>query len=360
MSNVVVRNVTPDDHETLVELAALIAAEVETADSGCSGLDDWRWKYLDPDFESLIIVAEDSGRLVGSYHLQSRPGRVHGKPRTLVAVQDLAVLREYRRQGLFGRLSSAGSEQLAERGWDFSYALPTRPESYLGFTKRLGYTEVKTVPVYVRPLKPGHVLAARLPLKPFWNVLGAPAGFAYDILFPLSRFADGIEIRVIERFSADVDSISEAFLGQVGIGCIRDAVFLNWRFVTNPDKICQCWGAYRGDQTVAYLVTRRRRLFGVELTLLMDMGCLANEEKTLLSLIAHRVKAAADEGVDAAVTLGLHPFFKRLRRLGFVHVPRRLSPRQMKFLLQPHTDRARDEAFNPDEWLLTLADWDVL
>jgi predicted N-acetyltransferase YhbS len=360
MGNVEIRNIRPEDHESLQEMASAIAAEVGSTNSGFSGMDDWRWKYLDPGFESVIVVAEDAGRLVGSYHLLSRPARVRGEPRTLVAVQDLAVLSEYRRQGLFRRLSSVGSEQLAELGWDLSFALPTRPASYLGFTRHLGYTDIKTVPVYIRPLRPGNILAAKLPVKPLWKALGAPARWAYDLLFPLGRSTNAMDTKPIERFPPDVEPISDEFLVQAGNGSVRDAAFLNWRFVDDPAKIYQRWGAYRGDRLLAYAVLRRARLFRLTFTVLMDMGCRNDEETALLNLIGHRVKAAVDDGADVAMTLGLHPFFKRLRRLGFLRVPRLVSPRKMNFLLQAHTDRARDESFNPDEWLLTPADWDVL
>ena len=43
-----IRNLRPEDHEALLEMATTIAAEVGSTNSGFSGMDDWRWKYLDP------------------------------------------------------------------------------------------------------------------------------------------------------------------------------------------------------------------------------------------------------------------------------------------------------------------------
>ncbi|OLB12560.1 MAG: hypothetical protein AUH07_07850 [Gemmatimonadetes bacterium 13_2_20CM_70_9] len=58
------------------------------------------------------------------------------------------------------------------------------------------------------------------------------------------------------------------------------------------------------------------------------------------------------------MTMGLHPAFGELRRLGFVRVPQRFNPRPFDLLARGLAESG-PELFEPSVWHVTLADWDV-
>jgi len=223
------------------------------------------------------------------------------------------------------------------------------------------YTVVAKVPVYVRPLDFGALLATKLRLGPLGRVLGAPLGVAYRALFARRMpLASGEEVVRLEQLDAAIEVVSRDFADMVKICIERSARFLTWRFREKPTHEYAIWSLRRDGRLRAYVVTKPGTLYGSPCVILLDFGCAAGEEDALLRLIAARLPAERADGAAAAVTMGLHPFFARLGRLGFRRVPERINPRPFHFVAKALTAECDPAIFDPRSWFVTLADWDVL
>ena len=359
MNDISVRHITPDDHGPLFRLVKDILTESDAQKAPYFDEEFWRWQCLTPGFESVVTVAEDGGQLVGSFHLVSREMFFGEKKGRMVLLHDLGVLEAYRRKGLFLRLAQCAVEHVTEHGWDMTYSLPNE-KSYPGFIKHLEYTHVTVAPVHIRPLHPEVILAERLPFAGIWKFLGRTAMGFYDSLRPLNKQAEDLAISPVPRFSSEVDGISRQFVARAGLGCTRDADFLNWRFVDHPGVDYDRWEIRRENKLLAYLVTREAKLFGVDVLLLMDMACEDDEDDALMVLISERLKAARDQGLALGVLMGLHPFFSQLRGLAFYTIPEGIHPHPMNFIVRPHADHLGEEIYDPSNWCITLADLDIL
>jgi predicted N-acetyltransferase YhbS len=355
MPEITIRGAEPADYEALFTFIQRILDETGAQKAPIFSPELWRWQCQTPGFDTLAVVAKDGAEVVGSYHLVSRDMWYFDQPRTMVLLQDLGVHPDYRRHGVFVQMSDYAVSEAAARGWDVTYSFPNH-RSYPGFIKKQSYRHVDTVPVYVRPLDVGQILAERLPLRALWRMLGGTVMLPYDGMFRW-RAAEAIPI---ERFSGDVDALSRQFVKRAGMGCKRDAAFLNWRFLDKPTHEYHAWGRSQQNRLRAYLVTRRAHMFGANCLLLMDFGCADGADDDLRGLIAARLMAERREGMALAVTMGLHPFFGQLRRLGFIRVPNRLNPRPLNFIVRGHTHRVSDDIYDAKKWFTTLADWDVL
>jgi GNAT superfamily N-acetyltransferase len=352
MTSIRVREAQEADVPALVQFVGDILRETDAQKAPLFDEAFWRWEYRTPGHEALVVLALEDARVVGAFHLTPRPMRWNGEARTMVLLQDLGVHTEFRRHGIFMDMSTFAVDEAARRGWDVTYSLPN-PRSYRGFIQKQGYTHITSVPVRVSPLNLGAAAASRLPLPPLWRALGAPITRAARALFSV-RSTD--EMRMIERFEADVDVLGAAFADSAGSGCARDSAFLNWRFIDKPGRLYEAHGLFHDGILKAYVVTRRMRMFGLDCLVLMDF---AGQADALLPLISARMDAAARDGAGLAVTMGLHPRMGSLARLGFVTVPNRLNPRVLHFIVRTHTGRVTNVAL-PSSWALTLADWDVL
>jgi len=359
MTEIIVRPVRPEDQAPLIALVKRILLESDAQKAPYFNEAFWRWQCLTPGFESVVTVAEHRGELVGSFHLVSREMFFKGKRARMVLLHDLGVLKEYRRRGLFLRLARCAVEHVTRHGWELTYSLPNAL-SYPGFIKHLGYRHVTVAPVRVRPLQPGALLSERFPHSGFWNVMGRSAVALYDLPFPLRKPDPELPITPAKRFTEAVDALSRQFVARAGLGCTRDRRFLNWRFVDHPAVEYGRWTIGRRNQPLAYLVTRRARLFGTEVLLLMDMACADGAEDALLVLISERLGRARREGLAMAVLTGLHPFFPGLRRLGFMKIPEVLNPRPMNFIVRAHVQGLGQEIYDPTRWCISLADLDIL
>src|SRR5207249_4836000 len=128
-----------------------------------------------------------------------------------------------------------------------------------------------------------------------------------------------------------------SFHGPGGIALERSAEFFQWRFFDKPTHEYAAWGSHHDGELQAYVVTREARLFGSRCLLLMDVGHRPGGEAALVSLIADRMWTARAEGIEVAATLGLHPSFGRLTRLGFLPVSERVNPRPFRLVVRPVT-----------------------
>lgn len=313
----------------------------------------WRWEYCTRGREALIVLTLDDDRIVGAFHLTPRIMTFQGEQRMMVLLQDLGVDSAYRRHGVFVKMATFAIQESIRQGWDVTYSLPNQ-RSYPGFIKKLGYTHVASIPVQISPLNIGVALAKRLPLGGLWKAIATPFGWMKQRVFSIK--GDGI-MRRIERFTSDVDPLGLAFVGMTGAGCIRDSDFLNWRFINKPGSLYEAYGWYVNDTLRAYAVTRFTQMFGFDCILLMDF---AGTQADLLPLLSGCMGLAYRRGIGLAVTMGLHPMFRSLRKLGFMSLPDRFNPRVLQFIVQYHTDAVTSAVLLPSKWTLTLADWDVL
>jgi hypothetical protein len=355
----IVRAAEPRDHEQIVAINVEILRETEGQKMAGFGRALWEWQYLHPELPSLIGVADDHGTIAGYMHglrfrYRFRGGTVIGS-----MTQDTATLPAYRRQGMMRATHAFVREGFVAEGLPFSVGFPNF-RSYPDY-ERTNYTVVAEVPVYVRPLAIGTLLAERLRMGTLGRVLGRLADPVYRGLFVrCMRLRAGETVGRIERFDDSVLPVARAFADRVVAAIDRTPRFLNWRYVEKPTGDYECTGLWRGGTLRAFLVTRRLPLYGAPAVILMDLGCADGEDDALLRLIADRIEAARADGAAAAVLMGLHPFFAQLRRLGFVRVPERLNPRTFKFVVKCLQADSDPVVLQRDAWFVTLGDWDVL
>jgi hypothetical protein len=274
-------------------------------------------------------------------------------------VQDVATLAAYRGRGIFRAMGGFALERLRERGVDFIYTFPNA-KSLPSFLRDHAYTVAGRVPVRIAPLDPGRLLAERARLGAPGRILGGFVGASYRALrVRPPRLAASDRITPLAHADARVDAVAAAFAEAVRIGLRRTAAYLEWRFVEKPTREYTLWGLERDGRLVAYAITRTLPVFGVRCVVVMDVGAAAGQDDALLALLAARLQAERAAGAALAVTVGLHPFFARLGRLGFVRVPERVNPRPLDLVCKPLAPHVGQDLLDPARWHVTLADWDV-
>jgi hypothetical protein len=348
------REAVPADYEQILAINWDILRE--TAGQKTAGFSRllWEWQYLQTEEKSLVSVADDHGTIAGYMHGLRFPYRYRGKRIVASMTQDAATVPAYRRQGVVRATHAFAREEFARTGMPFTVGFPNhRMFPDYAHSK---YTTVAFVPVYVRPLD-FRRLAGRFHLGP----LGAVAGPVYRAILarPLP-LAPGEEVVQLERFDATIEPVTRDFADMVTVCIDRTARFLNWRFFEKPTHEYTIWALRRAGEPRAYVVTKRADLYEQPTLIVMDLGCSAGEEAALLRLLAARLPAEHAAGAALAVTTGLHPVFRRLRRLGFLRVPDRVNPRPIRFVAKLLRDGFDPTVLEPNSWFVTLADWDVL
>jgi len=224
------------------------------------------WKYGDnPDGPAIARVAVEApgarpagaegvpGRVVGAYAYMPRRFLRDGQPVVLMQASDAMTDDAWRGRGIFTGLDQLVASTAGELGVPLAFAYSGR-QSLNGFLRN-GWRILGHAHMYRRSFRHRRALL-RVPR------LGKLAALAAPALDTLAARADrrrlpapgASELRRIERFDDSVSRLFAAAAPRVGLVGVRDARWLNWRYVDTPSRRHECYGLWRGDRLVAYVV----------------------------------------------------------------------------------------------------------
>lgn len=222
-----IRRAGPGDAETLIGLFNRAFHKQKDARTA-------RWKYLDsPHGASRTYLAEDGGVSGGAYSYVYRRMTWNGAPFVGTQASDAMVDEAFRRRGIFTTLDDECARECGAEGAPVCFATAGR-QSMHGFLKN-GWKEIGTYQTYLAVLDPAGLLRPRLP-RPLAALGGAALGLLLGLTGrrpPLAPPA-GFEARPVERFDARYDDLWERVRGRLPLAGVRDAAFLNWRYVDTP------------------------------------------------------------------------------------------------------------------------------
>lgn len=320
----------------------------------------WSWQYASGVADNMNVVAVDkaSGAIVGSYPNLLLPMRCFGQPARAAICQDLLTDPAYRLHGLFTRMGLFSEDLVRKAAVEISYAFPNR-RSIPGFLRKHNYEFVAEVPMYVKPLS--FRAMARTKLGSVFSALGAIP----DLALPLLRIRgpDGAYSLVPMPDPEVTAPIWAKFQDEHRILLRRDPAFLRWRFYDRPHHPYGAFLLMKGGEPVAYAIVRKDTLFGVEVGLLMDFGYTPGGDDHLPALFRHVEGWARAEGLGMLVfiLLAQRELRSRIIRLRYVQVPSRLNPRRLNLTVRTNGKVIPPaKAYDPENWFVTLADWDVL
>jgi len=264
----------------------------------------WRWKHEDNPFgESPGVVALVNGTPVALRLFLRWRFIAAGHGYSAVRAVDTATHPEWRRRGLFRRLTMESVDRLTEEevGWVFNTPNPTSRSGYL----KMGWRIVGPVPVGVRIVRPVAMLLsrrARLRLEP--KEAGfVPAG-------EITRRADTLEL------------VRAALAGEPRLHTDRMDRYLTWRYAVIPgiQYFAAREGAVGEGALIVFRLRQRGRYREATVSELL-LGPGAASRRAAVRLL-RRVVALGPHYVSA-VSMPGSPERDAFRRAGFLPLPAR-------------------------------------
>ena len=108
----------------------------------------YRWKYQHCPWDSVAVVAESKGDIIGHFGHIFRPFWILNQQVQVGLTVDLIVQEEYRGKGVFSEMSHISLQMAAEKKVDFLYGFPNElslPRNVKLNAKNMGY-----LPFYVK------------------------------------------------------------------------------------------------------------------------------------------------------------------------------------------------------------------
>jgi hypothetical protein len=265
---------------------------------------------------------------------------------------DTMVLPEYRDQAL-------GSRLMVEAHDDQPFALSLGQTGEMREIQlRLGWQQVAPLQIAQLLLRPESVLKSKLPAPAAWA-----AGLGLRASSTVRGWLDDgprYEARPVQRFDARHDALWETMARGVVCAVVRDASYLNWKYVDQPGQRFHAFDLMeRGElRGVAVWMVREpdqhykyRRAFLVDLVVPLDDAAVVEQ------VIKSAVAALAAEGVDAAICLHIDARLTRaLRACGFYL---RAPERYLLVDPGPLTGDALARVLDPHGWFVTQGDSDI-
>ena len=316
----------------------------------------WRWMFLDSakrlGVEPRVWLHRHENRLVG--HNGGIPVRLKAGSEQVTAtwLVDTHVLEEYRRLAVGARLMVAAQDDLP-----FALSLGQRPHMR-EIQFRLGWEQVAPLQIARLLIRPERVLKGKLPAP---VALAAGLGFRTSaVMRSAFQARRRLDVRDISCFGARHDALWERASRDLSCAVVRDASYLNWKYVRQPGQQFVRLELLHGDTVAAVVILmllppdeayRYTRAF------IVDLVAPLSESGTLQDALRAAVEAAANRGADAIMCLHISTSLTcALRQVGF---QLREPTRYLLVRGGNLSETARQAILGESAWFITHGDSDI-
>jgi hypothetical protein len=320
----------------------------------------WKWQYrVLPPYEVRVYVVLSNDEIMGYYHVSVYDGFIRGEKKRIGMMSDGAICKEARRAGVCKGLIEYATADLAQAGIPVSYGFPNTRSAH-AFQRYGRYAMIYTFGTYVLPVKTGAIIRSKI------NLLGIDkvAGIFIDFFFSSFsvKMPQNAAIQFHQKIDDDVVRVFSQYQKKHVICLPRDKKYLQRRFERRPYSTHFYFSIRKHQKVQAAAIFKHDKIFGNPVLLLMDFAYLPGEEQSLLALV-QSVKKQGDKltgrPFNLIVTSGCSDFLPNLKKIGFMRIPEKLDRRPLKLIAKSTPDLSAD-ILCPQNWHLTLADYDVL
>ena len=199
----------------------------------------WDWKYLRNPLttaEPEVIVALDSGKIVGARPLLFDRMWLGNKKIKVAQTGDVMVHHHYRRQGIYSQMNEFALNYCKANGYSLLYSFPSRIT--LQVNLKQGWEIVTEVETLFQTVNSQKLLAHKLKSR----LLGNISGYFYDNLFStkikntkqITPLSDSLQVSSFDRFDDNLSAV-DTLRDNSRIDLVRDETCLKWRFDQHPE-----------------------------------------------------------------------------------------------------------------------------
>jgi GNAT superfamily N-acetyltransferase len=323
--------------------ASLVALLARVGTTALSDEEFAWWFDRNPAGEGIVSLAVDGDEVIGVAAMSFFKTRLEGVETRLAIPVNVATDERYRGRGVFSTLQEANEGAAAGAGSPLTVTFPNA-RSHPIFVGRLGWIDLPRLRLWARPLRAGGVVRYALGRTGERGGMRPPDASA--------RTLRGLDVRPIERFGSELDTLGARAAAGYGSHFARDAAYFNWRYLDSP-RDYRCFGAYRGDELVGAAVVGHTFKHGISAGFLADLVA-APDETTAIRALTSRATAEVQGGADAVVLL---PPRARAHRRALVRAGFGPTKTKLRFIGKPLREGARIDT-RPDAWHFTLGDFD--
>jgi len=316
----------------------------------------WRWMFVESArrlaLAPRVWLHRASGQIVG--HMGSIPVKLKVGSETLNTgwLVDTMVTDDYRRRGLGSRLLVQAHDDQP-----FSLSLGQTAEAR-EILHHLGWHRVAPLEIAQLLIRPANVLRGKLP-----RPAAVAAGWglrASATVRGLVRGKSRLCLKEVAQFDARHDRLWESVAATMPCAVVRDASYLNWKYVDQPGQAFVRIEAIEGDRVCAVAVMALREpdaVYRYRRALLVDIVAPQSGDALLQQIVQAAADVADARGADVLRCLHIGSALTRaLKAVGFtMRTPERHLLVDAASLPAP----TRDLVIDASNWFVTQGDSDI-
>lgn len=309
----------------------------------------YRWMYFDnPAGQAFGCFARHGDRIVSSFAMAPKQMVIGGRTVRIGKTMDMFTDPEYQGMGLIRKCADRVFAEARSNGVAGWYVTPS-VNSYPIFRHKWGYAEPFEPIFRARLIDPRAALAA---ISPGLVRLLSPRLMTWLGRWPRRQLQlpRGWAASELTRFGAETDELWDAIAATHQVAIVRNAGYLNWRYIDNPDDY-SIWGLYQQDRLRGIVVCKQTIRRGLPVGDVVDLVCAKDDAITLRLLVRLAVDRCAAAGCSMveAWSVGGTWFDRQLRSAGLL-----IARTKIPLLLSP--DYPDQLLYDPDAWWLTQGD----
>jgi len=272
---------------------------------------EYLWKVIEtpwPPETATTWIADDNGTVAGQYASTAMQFQLNNRIHTILHVCDVMTHPDYRKQGLLTTIGETANQQWAENNVSFvTGCFPL--EGWGSRNAHLGWSIMYQSAWMWRPLDLGQMLPA--PLSPFHGITTRFSnGLNHLSNLIAKRRSRNRTAKQIHRAEDEFDNLWSDVKEQYPATVVRDAAWINYRYLDAPHKEYSLFAAYDlNNKLCGYVACRLRRLGNKKIAYIADLFCHPQDGYTIHALLNSAIQQMHEAGAQAILSLVPMPSF---------------------------------------------------
>ena len=319
----------------------------------------WKWMFAESarrvGVDPRVWIFREQDEIVA--HMGAIPVRlkVGGETHIVPWLVDTMVAKTHRDRAL-------GSELILQAKEDCPFSLSLGQTAYVRqILERLGWKQIAPLKTFTYLLRPHRVAKGKLRI-PGLREGAAAALLAKQLWQNKSRGEmDGrLVSREVSRFGAEHDDLWSRVANHYTCAVVRDASYLNWKYVDQPGQDFVRLEIHRDNDLVGVVVVQVRppdSVYPYSRGFVVDMVVDPTDRGAVLGACDAATTSLRDRGADLAVFYLINDALEqRIREFGFWE----REPTRYLWMVADTLNNSQVSILKqPDSWLITMGDSDI-
>ena len=292
----------PGDETQIVQLFQRVFKGWPSFDLRCTSLDHWKWKYLDPPFETQIVVGVSEDRIISCYHRHFPKIKVGDRILAGAIGIDLAVHEDFRKSGVSNDMIDFLYERDGEVEHHINHFFTGHPMLIKSYEKRyprfphsvVSLVRIRDIDLDLRMrsgdgawAKKGGFHALRL-MNALKTLPKAEASPGEDLL-----------IREVSEFDDRFDRFWARIKNDYAFILARPRAYLNWRYADHRGGDYMVKTAESEGRILGFIVLRSNAIRpDYPVGYIMDFLTLPGRPEVASALVADGLRHLDEAGVN--------------------------------------------------------------